>query len=71
MNELIEKYNLLSEKEKIEFLKEITPSIEVILKENREDLINEFYPIIDSLLEKYGVTMEQIMLMLQMFKPQN
>lgn len=71
MNELTQKYNSLSDREKIEFIKEILPSLENLLKENKEDLTKEFYPIIDSLLAKYGVTMDQIMLMLQMFSTQN
>ncbi len=71
MKEVLAKYNDLSQTEKIEFIKEIIPSIEVLMKENKNDLMKEFYPIIDSLLEKYGMSMDQIMLMLQMFNPQD
>ncbi|SHH47024.1 hypothetical protein [Tepidibacter thalassicus] len=71
MNELIQNFNSLSEKEKIEFIKKIIPSVEKLIKENKDELIKEFYPIIDNLLEQYGITMDQIMLMLQMFNSQN
>ncbi|SHJ80572.1 hypothetical protein [Tepidibacter formicigenes] len=71
MNELAQKFDSLSEKEKIEFIKEIIPSVEKLVKENKDELMKEFYPIINNLLDQYGITMEQVMLMLQMFKAQN
>lgn len=71
MNELTSNFNNLSEKEQIEFIKSIVPQIETLVKNNKDDLMKEFSPIIDKLLEKYGMTMDQIMMMIQMFNPQN
>ncbi|OPJ57191.1 hypothetical protein [Alkalithermobacter paradoxus] len=67
MNELVKQYNSLNNKEKIEFIKEIIPSVETLMKENKEELMKEFYPVINALLEGYGITMQEVMLMLQMF----
>lgn len=71
MNELTSNFNNLSEKEQIEFIKSIVPQIEVLVKNNKNDLMKEFSPVIDKFLEQYGMTMDQIMMMLQMFNPQN
>ncbi|MCT4509220.1 MAG: hypothetical protein N4A48_10805 [Tepidibacter sp.] len=71
MNDLVSNFNNLSEKEQIEFIKSIVPQIESLVKNNKDDLMKEFSPIIDRLLEQYGMTMDQIMMMLQMFNPQN
>ncbi|CAH2213711.1 hypothetical protein [Tepidibacter aestuarii] len=71
MNELTSSFNNLSEKEQIEFIKSIVPQIESLVKNNKDDLMREFSPVIDKLLEQYGITMDQVMMMLQMFNPQN
>ncbi len=71
MNELTSNFNNLSEKEQIEFIKSIVPQIESLVKNNKNDLMREFSPVIDKFLEQYGMTMDQIMMMLQMFNPQN
>lgn len=71
MNELTSNFNNLSEKEQIEFIKSIVPQIELLVKNNKDDLMKEFSPVIDKLLEQYGITMDQVMMMLQMFNPQN
>ncbi|WFD12126.1 MULTISPECIES: hypothetical protein [Tepidibacter] len=71
MNELTSNFNNLSEKEQIEFIKSIVPQIESLVKNNKDDLMREFSPVIDKLLEQYGITMDQVMMMLQMFNPQN
>ncbi|MEJ8555436.1 hypothetical protein [Tepidibacter sp. Z1-5] len=71
MNELTSNFNNLSEKEQIEFIKSIVPQIEALVKNNKDELMREFSPVIDKLLEQYGITMDQVMMMLQMFNPQN
>ncbi|KXZ39867.1 hypothetical protein SAMN05661008_00911 [Alkalithermobacter thermoalcaliphilus JW-YL-7 = DSM 7308] len=67
MDDILKKYNCLSNNEKIEFIKKIIPSLEELIKEDKEQLVVEFYPILNTILEKYGLNIQDIMFMLQMF----
>ncbi len=66
MEELKEKFNALSEKEKVEFVKEIMPSICQLFSENPRQLMEEMMPMCQNLMKQQGMEMCNMMDMMKM-----
>lgn len=66
MEELINNFNSLGEKDKVEFIKKIMPYMAAIFKQNPQLMIEELMPICKKMMGSEGFNPQEMMKM--MFK---